>query len=355
MSNLPRISFGMIVLNGEPFVRYNLRALYPFAHEIIVVEGAAPASSSIATPGGHSTDGTLDTLRAFQAKEDPENKLVIVTAEDQGHPDGFWPGEKHEQSQAYANRATGDFLWQVDVDEFYRPEDIKIILQMLQEDPEITAVSFKQIQFWGGLSYSVDGWYLRRGAEQFHRLFRWGDAHAYVTHRPPTVLDANGRDARSIRWIDAYDLERRGIYLYHYSLVFPKQVLEKCEYYGNALWADRPRAQEWAREAFLELKHPYRVHNVYDYPSWLERFKGEHPPAIHELWRDIENGTLAIEVRQTDDIERLLRSGPYQVGRLLLKGLEPADRRLLEIPAYSRIQCRMTSILRALRTRSSFA
>lgn len=41
MSHQPRITFGMIVLNGEPFTRYNLRALYPFAHEIIVVEGAA--------------------------------------------------------------------------------------------------------------------------------------------------------------------------------------------------------------------------------------------------------------------------------------------------------------------------
>ena len=35
----PRISFGIIVFNGEPFTRYCLRALYPFAHEIIVVEG----------------------------------------------------------------------------------------------------------------------------------------------------------------------------------------------------------------------------------------------------------------------------------------------------------------------------
>ena len=28
---LPRITFGMIVLNGEPFLEYNLRSLYPFA------------------------------------------------------------------------------------------------------------------------------------------------------------------------------------------------------------------------------------------------------------------------------------------------------------------------------------
>ena len=41
MSEFPRISFGMIVLNGEPFVRYNLRAIYPFAYEIIIVEGGS--------------------------------------------------------------------------------------------------------------------------------------------------------------------------------------------------------------------------------------------------------------------------------------------------------------------------
>ena len=35
----PRVTFGIIVLNGEPFTRYCLRSLYPFAHQIIVVEG----------------------------------------------------------------------------------------------------------------------------------------------------------------------------------------------------------------------------------------------------------------------------------------------------------------------------
>jgi hypothetical protein len=119
---LPKITFGLIVLNGEPFTRYNLRALYPFAHQIIVAEGASPKAAHVATPDGHSIDGTLDILRRFKAEEDPEDKIIIVTAEDEGHPNGFWPGEKDEQSQAYAKRATGDWLWQVDIDEFYQPQ-----------------------------------------------------------------------------------------------------------------------------------------------------------------------------------------------------------------------------------------
>lgn len=49
MSSIPRVTFGMIVLNGQPFISYNLRALYPFAYQIIVVEGASPKASGAAT------------------------------------------------------------------------------------------------------------------------------------------------------------------------------------------------------------------------------------------------------------------------------------------------------------------
>jgi hypothetical protein len=76
--NTPKITFGMIVLNGEPFIGYNLRALYPYAYQIIVVEGAALSAKSIATPDGHSTDNTRETIRKFQEKEDIEHKVALI-------------------------------------------------------------------------------------------------------------------------------------------------------------------------------------------------------------------------------------------------------------------------------------
>lgn len=88
----PRISFGMIVLNGAPFLRYNLRSIFPFAYEIIVGEGAVPGAAASATADDHSLDTTLETLYAFKAEEDPEDKLTIVTQ------DGFLI-EKDEMSQ----------------------------------------------------------------------------------------------------------------------------------------------------------------------------------------------------------------------------------------------------------------
>ncbi|MDE2818538.1 MAG: glycosyltransferase family 2 protein [Chloroflexota bacterium] len=318
MSEIPSISFGLIVLNGEPFIRYTLRAIYPYAREIIVVEGATPAALNIATAGGHSRDSTLETLYDFKAREDPDDKLQIVTR------DGFW-SEKDEMSQAYATRATGDYLWQVDVDEFYQPADMEAVLDILKADPSITAVSFDTITFWGAPSYYVDSWYLRRGAAEYHRLFKWGAGYRYVTHRPPTVLDKEGRDLRAGRWIRGAELLKRGIRMYHYSLLLPKQVLEKCEYYSRAEWAQRQGALDWAQKAYLALERPYHAHNVDEYPGCLYRYRGQHPPQLLRMWHDIGAPGSACEIRPRDDIEALLDSWTYRGGRwLVMRADRPA-------------------------------
>lgn len=326
MQNPPRISFGLIVLNGMPFLRYNLRALYPFAHQIIVVEGAVAAAAGTATAVGHSTDGTLAELARFQAEEDPDGKLIVVTR------DGFWD-EKDAMSQAYAARATGDYLWQVDVDEFYRFEDMMRVCQLLRARPKTTAVFFRQLSFWGGFDYLSEGWLLRQ--KQFEgpgivpRVFKWGPGYRYVQHRPVVVVDDHGRDVRHQQPLNGRATAAMGMFMYHYSLVFPQQVFDKSDYYGKADWANRPQQTSWACDTWLGLKRPFRVHKVYKYPSWLERFEGQHPAAIQQMRDDIASGRLAIDLRQTDDIERLLASRRYRLGRAALKLLDPFARGLI--------------------------
>jgi hypothetical protein len=320
------VSFGIIVLNGEPFTRYNLRSLYPFAHQIIVVEGAESGSGNFSSLNGHSLDNTLDILYKFKKEEDPENKICIVTAEDEGHPNGFWPGEKDEQSRAYAKRATGNYLWQVDIDEFYRDDDIKKIISLLDEQPLITSMTFKMITFWGSFNVITDGWYLRRGAAYYHRLFSWGPGFQYSTHRPPTVIDAKGQNLRSVYWLDGKTTERLGILMYHYSLLFPKQVREKCDYYQQADWAKRREANRWVQEDYMQLKNPYRVHNVYDYPSWLLWYKGSHPNQVEKMKEDILSGKINITMREMDDASHLLSSKKYSSGITILKLLDYIDR-----------------------------
>ncbi|NDJ33254.1 MAG: glycosyltransferase family 2 protein [Chloroflexi bacterium] len=320
----PRVTFGILVLNGEPFTRYTLRSLYPFAHEIIVVEGATPAAANIATADGHSRDGTLDVLQRFKAQEDPDDKLQLVIR------DGFW-SEKDEMSQAYARRATGNYLWQVDIDEFYRPEDMRHILAMLAADPTITAMSFKQLTFWGAPDIVVDSWFLQRGADVYHRLFKWAPGYTYATHRPPTALDERGHDLRTQHWISADTLAGQGIYLYHYSLLFPKQVIEKCDYYAHVDWTERSQALDWAENAYLHLKQPFRVHNVYETPGWLERYSGPHPAQIEALWADIRRGDVTVETRAMDDVDRLLSRWWYRLGRAILKRTQRIDQLLRSV------------------------
>jgi hypothetical protein len=317
--HIPRITFGMIVLNGEPFTRYNLRSIYPWAHQIIVVEGACLAAVSVATVDGHSTDGTLDVLHRFKKEEDPENKIVIVTAEDEGHPNGFWPGEKNEMSQMYAKRATGNYLWQVDSDEFYRDEDIEQVCKMLMDDCGITAMTFRTHGFWGSLQSCVDGIALRRGARDFHRLFKWAPGYSYTTHRPPTVIDEQGRDLRSVKHVTSNQMSKRGIFMYHYLFLFPFQVLAKNEYYGKMAPLYAVARCRWV-DNYFSLQNPFFVcsTSLYGLPSWLVPFQGKHPHAIGDLFAGIDCGELKIKVRRTDDIFALLGSSKYRVTTMLL-------------------------------------
>ena len=316
MNNV-RITFGIIVFNGEPFTRYLLRALYPFAHQIIVVEGVCVSASSISTSNGHSTDGTLEVLMAYKAHHDPEGKLFIVTAKDEGYSNGFWP-EKDQMSQAYAKRVTGNYLWQVDSDEFYRQDDMKRIIDLLRSG--VDAISFPTINFFGGLNYAIEGFYLIRDrADEFHRIFAWGKGYVYKTHRPPTVVDEKNINLRNKFWLSSEQMRAKSIYLYHYSLLFPKQVGEKVCYYSR-ISIDKIKQHggynleinDWYEKVFKRIQRPFHVHNIYKNLSWLYRFKGRNPEQIEKMMNDIRSRNISINLRDNQDIERLL-SNPFYV------------------------------------------
>jgi hypothetical protein len=134
------------------------------------------------------------------------------------------------------------------------------------------------------------------------------------------VTDADGRDLRGSGWVRAQTLARRRIFLYHYSLLFPRQVSNKHRYY-SALFGHRTN---WA-QSYDTLQNPYRVHNVERYPSWLERYTGAHPPQVRSMWRDLLNGQhgQSFPIRHTEDIERLDATLSYRSGRMLLRLIGP--------------------------------
>jgi len=311
-NKLPKITFGIIVLNGEPFVRYCLRSIYPFAHEIIVVEGGHEDAKAVCTSDGHSIDGTLESLYKFKAEEDTENKMTIVTR------NGFWPHKdemgrsRTAQSRAYAERTTGDYLWQIDIDEFYKKEDMTEIINMLNSDPSITAISFKQKSFWGGIDYLSESYALLRNKGGWNRIFKWNSGYRYITHEPPTVVDEKGLDLHKKCWISGERMKKKGIYMYHYSLLFPWQVQQKVKVYKDEKPELCAAIIQWAENNYFQIGNPHRVHNLYNLPSWLVRFTGKHPEQIICMMKDIHQGLVKTELRGTEDIELLLNSNKYK-------------------------------------------
>jgi hypothetical protein len=286
-----KISFGIIVLNGEPFIRANLRALYPYAHQIIVVEGASPHAAESATADGHSRDHTLRIVREFSQQEDPEGKVTLITAEDEGHPNGFWPREKTQQSQAYANRATGDWLWQIDVDEFYAPADMKRMARFLSRGQEVSCITFGAYHFFGGSDFLVDGgffWHPQYQGEcygRYRRIFRWKQGWYYASHRPPTIYDNTGRDVTRDRIVDGASILGRREVIFHYFMPTPEVILRKARYYSRiapAVFSGREQASSYLLQN-LNPEACLRVFDQYGTWNWIAAFDGEHPPEVAKL------------------------------------------------------------------------
>jgi len=210
-----RYSFGMIIFNGDEFLQQVLDSIYDFAHEIIIAEGADLNSLPFANPDGSSTDSTVNLIRNYP---DPDRKITLIQ--------GKWR-DKTEQSNAWLEHASGDYIWQIDDDEVYKEEDLLTVDNMLKDRPETTAVSFHWCHFFGGLDRIRP---INAKTPVVWRIFKFKSGYRWHSHRPPDILAADGRSLREISPITAEELVSRGIYIYHFSYITDRQVREKMRY-----------------------------------------------------------------------------------------------------------------------------
>jgi glycosyltransferase involved in cell wall biosynthesis len=344
--SLPKITFGIIVLNAEPFIEHCIRSLYPFAHEIIVVEGAYEASAHLATQDGHSADDTLGVIRRFQEQEDPQGMVRLVTR------DGLWDGLT-QQSQAYAEHATGAYLWQVDCDEFYLPRDMQTVMDLLAADPSIAMMTFKAINFVYDIKYRlVSGRDFQRDYIEYRRLFKFGPGYRYTNHEPPTVLDPQGRDVATINHWDKHRTARQGIYMYHLWAILRDKVLLKAGTYARRDWGDISRAMPSWAENWEKLTDPFHLQSDYSYRTWIERFQGPFPPEVLKLMDEVHNGPISDQLRDTTDVETLLSSWSYRLRVLLVVLIERCrglESRLHSCPGYMFVRRMLQPLVNGVR------
>ncbi|MFC2043816.1 glycosyltransferase family 2 protein [Chloroflexota bacterium] len=297
-----RVSYVMIVVNGEPFIYYQLASVYPYAHEIVIVEGATENFADMTTVDGHSTDRTLEVIASFP---DPECKIKLVRR------NGVWP-EKVDMCNALMPLVTGDIIWQIDVDEFYHPWVHEYIAHLFDEDKELDRISFRVRDFFTSLCYEVVGAIHILGLSDVRRVHRFTKGDRWLSHRPPTLVNTGGNPKTIRKEIMAQEMFKKDIYIFHATTLFEKQTRDKSAYY-HRMWQDsHEEPSRWMDENWRNFKNPLNLSGIGGYAAWIERFSEPLPPALEQMMANIESGKYSqYTLRDTTDIEHYLASPRY--------------------------------------------
>lgn len=273
-----KIAFGMIVFNGNYVLRECLASVYPYATQILIAEG--PVTYWQDQGFTTSTDGTNEMIGGFP---DPENKIKVVHGQFK---------EKDEQCQAYMKylRDDIDYIWNLDSDEIYKPNDIEKLIEILEKE-QYTSVGFKLISFYGGFDYYLTGF---EEKAETRRIFKVFPGSTWKTHRPPTIEYKVNITPKHLNFNTLAN--KTGIRMYHYSYVFPEQVRQKVQYYKAAVskdlcidnyfdriylpWVLGDEGKKKQIEAQFKGVHEFVI--SYRGACYTAKFKGEHPKIIQE-------------------------------------------------------------------------
>ena len=220
------IVYNIIETLPEKMFELNIQNMIDYVDEIIIIEGA---TTEIKTDtNGRSNDGTIELLKKLGKKYD---KVKIVIG------DGHWK-DKIEMCNAASKIATGDYIWQLDSDEFYIQDDIKTIKKILiEKKPD--AIYFYANHFIGGFNYYLDESAKRWGNNiPWCRIFRHIPNNSrWIEHRPPTYL-TDGKVMNKGYVINRDEMLSYDIKMYHYSYVQKSQIDFKSKYYRNKVYLD---------------------------------------------------------------------------------------------------------------------
>jgi glycosyltransferase involved in cell wall biosynthesis/ADP-heptose:LPS heptosyltransferase/predicted O-methyltransferase YrrM/Tfp pilus assembly protein PilF len=276
----PRFSFVTIVLNGMPFLEHALNAVYEFAHEIVIVEGAVKGCRFAANPDGSSVDGTVECIRRFP---DPLKKIRFLQ--------GVWP-EKCEMQNAALTQVTGDYVWLMDSDEIYRREDLNKVAAMVQRDLSITQLNFIPDNFWKGFEHLMISPYFFDPEAHYRRVFKFQPGAVFTTHRPPTLMWPGAtRSTEQMNCIRGEITRAMGVIPFHYSYVLESQVAQKIELYNRYGWGKgwNLDMNQWFRECWQAWTPENSDQIERCWPVWTGGkdsrtvpFTGTHPEVMKE-------------------------------------------------------------------------
>jgi len=224
------IVFNVIETLPKNMFELNIKNMYDYVDEIIIVEGATKSRSkfdgdtSTFTSNGRSNDGTIEMIKELEKTYD---KIKVIIG------NGFWNG-KTSMCNAATNIATGDYIWQLDSDEFYKTEDILKIMKILEKQKP-DAIHFYANHFFGGWDYCID----ERDGKSWGNNIPWKrifkhipNKSSWISHEPPEYV-CDGMICNNGNIIRREETLSLGIKIYHYSYVQYEQILFKSKFFRN--------------------------------------------------------------------------------------------------------------------------
>lgn len=292
-----KIAFGIIVFESDFVLKQCLDQIYPFASQILIAEGPVKYWKD----RGYTTSSDL-TNHVLDTYPDPEQKITIVR--------GTYK-EKTDQSNAYIPylKKDTDYLWMVDADEIYKIKDIEKTIDYLEkQSPEM--VSIKLITFYGGFKHFLTGFEQRFDCR---RIFKTTPGCRWKDHRPP-CLEHKTKVSGKVVTGDEFT-KQTGVYIYHYSYVFPNQVYRKLQYYKAAVsksncidnyfetiylpWVmGDAEIKQSIEQTYLGV-HEFKPEARGD--CYTENYTGTHPESIEKSMVDLVfrlNGELTLYTKQ---------------------------------------------------------
>lgn len=282
-----KITFGIIVLNGDFLLKQVLQSIYPFAHAICIAEGPVNYWANIKG----ITTSIDDTNKILEEFPDPENKIKVTH--------GIY-SEKDEQCRAWFKDVPidTDYVFCVDADEIHSRQNIlKLIKYLEKHKPD--SIGFKSDSFFGGFERIIGGF---ERDHSFKRVLKYIPGCIYRTHRQPT-LSLNGLDIDSHNVIGTELFEKTGITMWHGSYVSPKMVHDKISYYESAVIKKGLCIPNYFTEVWLKwVLHPElreEIETTYKgVQEFVPRARGEcytlpysreHPQIIKDSMKELVN------------------------------------------------------------------
>jgi len=229
-----KIAIQTIIFNGEKHLPDKMLLAWleqanNIADSVFITEGATKAinhywdgDTSEFTLDGKSTDNTCSIIKEY-IKDKP--KFFLKEA------NRFWDGKTNMLNYWFYKNSPiyeVDYVWQIDVDEFYTNENIKKIINLLiTEQP--SRVDFFANHFWGDFNHCIDERSDGVWANQipWMRIFKINKDSRWISHEPPNM---HFNEYEKI--ISKYETLKLKIKLDHYSYVTYDQVSFKSKFYN---------------------------------------------------------------------------------------------------------------------------